>query len=1233
MVIDNLNNIQIQDIQKQKQNAKRKKRVDWAHPDWEAQEKEELEHLWDDFPIKFDDSTVAEERSEPRSELTGSDTELTGTFSTEHKGFDAQQQPNNTFGFASSSPKTLFADDVLNQINEYDKQQKEKQSKPKLKWWQPGWEEQEKEELEHLWDDINLPDDKNPAKLKERIKNYQTKYDTMYGSNDKDYETEYDSTISQNTKGDKVIDIGRLSRKWQDMGGAVRYDRHGNAVLDIEKQNELAKNDQNASDATTLLSYITKHGNVERKDADYLYDEGAKLLKDKPKFKKDADNDYKVINTSLLTPAERRELNKHKKYLMDAGIIGQDIAQYRLHKRQLDETSPRSIGEKAKRLGQYMGRGIVDVVDMAKHALASEYRENNPDWSINPEKIKQLETYNQANLVKGYDLWQSIDEPETTAEKVMELFGSVAFPIGGAGITSKAKSLLGTLIGSISATKAKEIADWAELTPEERAKEVKVNAPLRNILIDIASLSAGHSLTNIFKKAPNTQGLTGIERQNLKALINDKEAQKQAQEAGKQLQKEEIERAYKQLNEQLNTPTPFSFAEKGTINGISVNELQKNKPLIEQIMLQQQKSDLQDALGVTDKQLERVALPFEVKDTEILGNKNIIEKVRSKYSKALGKTYAGDRSELAVPENISHFDNAIKTEKELRGQNYVEKVSDIEQQPTYDKNKLNSLFREKGLDGVDTTLSDEQQKLVSEFQRKFENAKTMADVRNIMYDINDKYRYADNKERYILNKFREVNTQLIDEEIKTGGERGKWFEKFKQANEEYAKHSGKIEAMEDISETYKGNKSKYQAPENREVKLGVSMADNWDKLTNEQKSLVIKNAPNEVKNRLQKMELLNINPQKITEYDNLMLKNAFGNEADKIINFASQIASKKNNVSQLDALMQATIEYNKGNLSKEGLQSVFAMADGDIKKLNSIFENVIMQNAIFTKHKFAEYAKKGDISSTANSINNIDDLKIFDELIENWENKYNIPQLKEFSKQVKDYKWDSIINENNGIYNELKSYQDTPEKITADTFLKQTEKSIMHFNKNKRILEELAGGNPNLQANFEAIQEFTSFASTIISNAEDYVDTVLKNNQPLQKYRALVAKKEAKWSKINRPSKIDKIAINKAIDFSLYSSVFGKAHQFLTAISSPYTYISLPVYIGYKALKSVRKSLISRSLRKLKEDPEYIYKKIYEAKNAINRLEDYIYEVKSVSAKFFPQIVASKMHDTNKVNE
>ena len=807
----------------------------------------------------------------------------------------------------------------------------------------------------------------------------------------------------------------------------------------------------------------------------------------------------------------------------------------------------------------------------------------------------------------------------------MELFGSVAFPTGGAGIASKTKSLLGTLTGAIGATKAKEILDWAKLTPEERAKEVKVNAPLRNILIDIAGLNVGHNLVNsIFKKTPNIQGLTGQERQNLKALMNDKEAQKQAQEAGKQIQKEEIERAYKQLNEQLNTPTPFSFAEKGTINGISVNELQKNKPIIEHIMLQQQKNDLQDALSLTDKQLERTALPFEVRDTE-----NIIERVRSKHSKALDGVYEGNRSELAMPENITHFDNEIKFEKEIRGKNYAERVPDIEKQQIYDKDKLDNLFREKGLDGLDTTLNDDQQKLVSEFQREFQNAETMADVRNIMSDIRDKYKYADNKERYILNKFKEVNTQLIDDEIKIGGERGKWFENFKQANEEYRKHSEKIEAMEDISETYKGNKSKYQAPENREVKLGASPADNWDKLTNEQKSLVIKNAPDEIKKRLQKMELLNINPQKITEYDNLMLKNAFGNDADEVINFASQIASKKDKVSQLDALTQATIEYNKGTLSKEGLQSVFSMADGDTKKLNSIFENIITQKTIFTKHRFAEYAKKGDIVSTANSISNIDDLKIFDELIENWGNKYNIPQLKEFSKQVKDYKWDSIINENNEIYNELKNYQDTPEKITADTFLKQTEKSIMHFNKHKRMLEELAGNNKNLQANFEAIQDFTNFASTIISNAEDYVETILKNNQPLQKYRALVAKKEAKWSKMNRPSKIDKIAINKAIDFSLYSSVFGKAHQFLTAISSPYTYISLPVYIGYKALKSVRKALISRSLRKLKEDPEYVYKKIYEAKNAINRLEDYIYEVKSVSAKFFPQTVASEMHDTN----
>lgn len=1066
-----------------------------------------------------------------------------------------------------------------------------------------------------------LVSDDEDEKIEQNATKALEAYDNMYMSPDMDYEAEYDKTMQENLKGDKVTNVGILSHKWQEMGGAVKYDKHGNAVLDIETQNELAKNDANVSDAKTLLSAITKHGYVQRDDADYLYNASAKYFKDKPNFEKGENNDYKVINTSLLTPDERKELKKYQKDLMDAGIIGQDIAKYRLHKRQLNETSPRSMGEKATRWLKYAGRGIAGVADMARLALVAEYRDANPDADIDPEKKQVLNTYEQSNLVQGYDRWQDISEPETTAEKVMELFGATALPTGGLGVAGKAKSLIGTLTGAVGATKAKEIIDWMKLTDEERAKEVKVNAPLRNMLIDIVGLTAGHSLVNIpslFKKTPNVKGLTAQEKEKIKIMMSDKNAEKYISESAKQTQRAEIEEAYNKLREQLNNPTPFRFTEAGTINSISAEELQRNKPIIDHIMLQEHKRDLQDALSINTT-LERSKLPFEVNDTE---SASALEKIQSRYSEALGGTYKGQRSELAVPENIAHFDEQVKLEKEIASRNYESKVKDIANQPIYDKNKMDNLFQERELEKSNVTLTDDQQKLVSYFRDKFDNAETMADVRNIMSDIRDRYKSADNKERYILNEFRKVNAQLIDDEIKAGGERGKWFENLKQANEEYGKHVEKIDMMDDISEIYKGNKSRYQAPENREVKLGTSLADNWDKLTNEQKSMVIEKAPGEVRKRLQQLELLTINPKKITEYDNLILRNAFGENAEEVINLTGQIVARRGKVSQVDALLQAITEYNNHKLSSDELHNIFSMASGDSNKLGMVFNNVVKQNEIFTTHKFAEYARKGDVISTADLIRNTDDLRAFNNLMENWQSRYNMPQVKDFTKQVKDYKWGSIIKENSEIYNELTSYLDTPEKITASTFLKQAEKSIMHFNKHKRILEELANNNKNILANFEAIQHFSEFATEVISNAEDYVEIVLKNDQPLQKYRALVAKKEAKLAKLGRPSKVIQTIANKTIDYALYSSAFGNFAQFVKIASNPITYVAWPVYLLGKGLKSMYKSLVARSLNKLRTDPEYIYKKIYETKSVINRLEEYIYEIKNISAKFFPKTVA-----------
>lgn len=1005
-------------------------------------------------------------------------------------------------------------------------------------------------------------------RTQKRIENYEQQRKNMFSQEGTDYDTDYDQYNTQEQK--YIKPYGDLSKRWQEAGGAVKYDKYGKPTLDIEKQRQLSKENPNIPDPITLLRFSLPNGGFNKKDTEQFLKDKEEIYKNGKKIEL---KNVKSIDTSYLTPDERKELDKHKDELTDAGIIGQNVVEYNKKRKDLEPLEEKNEGVK------YLVRGATKVLDTVgsfiRRAIAGEdvssYKNIGKSAEEIGEKFGEETAADSEPITKEYDKYAGTYEPKTAKGRILQNIGEfLSIPIGGTGV----KVLKSAIGGSLGTEGAEQLYDWAALSEEEKQQQLKEKPGLAKLVVGLAGGILGdagiHALTDGLKIKINKKDYTEVKALQQKFAKGDFEKQiydDTRQEIVNKLEKE----LYKQksiFEDATDLPKDVQTAEVMFKRSVDSRDKEKVKEIFEKYN--------------NGEKIEIKPTSFAIKqDPELL------DKINSFLAKTRNGAQERDLLESVTDETVTPFKEHIQTLSKQAGEAYENQVKDLNGIEIDNIKALETV----GKNVKNNVASPEQEKISEYYTHRLAEAKDAKDLINLNREINqDIYSAPNDGVKYTLNQIKEGIKQYFKEESKENEN----FQKILEANEQYSVAKKVIDERRAILDKLHGERDRYHQAENRKLEKSSVAYEKYKNLTPEEQKTLLENSTPETADTFRKINLSTIKTEDFGKYSDIELQNAFGQNWQQAKEYSQALASFPNGATQSHVMQQALEEFRTGNISQKELEDISTLFKKGVsvegqKELDTLINQAIKEQQLFKQYKFIKPLREGKIDATAGLIKDTSDLKVLKTMQENLKNTF-----KGDSKRIDDFI--------DGVY-KIKRNEFTEEinKLYEGDKLNY-EKIGDYFTKNKEYISELFENNKNINHNLQVFtEEFLPETKKLLEQAKETAKKMTEQCEEWTRYKKM---EQGLQDTINKTEK--KFFNEEDLNRSFIAQILS-GNLFHTLL------LHSTIYYSRKAVKV----FASKKLTKLREDPKYFQEKILKQKKDYKQSLELAQSIfKTLSKKF-----------------
>lgn len=875
-----------------------------------------------------------------------------------------------------------------------------------------------------------------------------TKEDIYYEEG-KDYDSEYDD---YQKKGKTLRSYGELSRQWEASGGEVTRDKYNVPVLDI--------------DATI------RKGEIKPKD---LFN----FLLKVPRSEEGHESMNLLINTSNLTPDERRELDKHKEYLLSLGIRGTALK---------DQNNTLNKNQNIFKLA---GRAITDVINsvinfipaLSLSAIKGELLE--AGVNADSDEIKRLGEAPQLNLTGLYDKQLGTKEPNTFRDKVLSNLIEWMVPLGGIKKGSVLLSLGKMATGGAISGSAKGLLDELVLTEEQKKDGIKRETPLLDFAIDLMSGYFGiKSADKILKKISQEKTLTANEFAELQKM------QKQFVTGNfqKELEKELRDNLMFNLKQELYNFKGVFDRPQG-IRMFSGRDIEKAQTIFNNVTKQADYNIIDDLIAKNIPFENNTTLPF-VQDRE----------ATSKVADLFKNNNIAELKTAITDDLLKNVKTTIQNKVKQAGENYEAIIKSLQEE------KINSAdIINKNKEILTDIITPDEANIVEKLNIKLKNAETVKDLIGIQRLIADNiYASSNDTRKYILTK---VNNNIRDY-FKEQANKNKNFQSIFEANEQYSVAKADITKDREILEKLLGGRDHFKKPENRVLEESTVAYEAYKKLTPEQQDRLIALANLGDENVFEQISKTTLNPEKFHTYSNLELKNAFGKKSEEIIALSKQLRDPLN---LNEASKQVLDMYKKDIIDTNSFKEFFQNSPV-WSKIQPWVDNVIEEHDIFKESKFFSYIKRGNINEAVKSIKSSADVDLIEKMGKTLLGKLgdshaDVVYFSDFVKQIKEQKAHDLET----------SFEKLVEK-TENKFSDSSIKQVLSYIKaNKDIFAKIYNDPKHyIRKNFQqlenSLQQIQQQYNNIIEDAKNMADS----NKYWGNYLKAVGKKNKKNEKLEQ---------------------------------------------------------------------------------------------------------------------
>lgn len=1038
-----------------------------------------------------------------------------------------------------------------------------------------------------------------PTPLTDKYNRYIELDKTMYNEEGKDYDTEYNEYNTQ--KQEYVKPYGNLSKMWQSAGGAVKLDAQGNYVLDIEKQNELAKEDKTIPDATTLLRMVTPKGGYNKEDASIYYEISNELQETEG----GTPEDLRVIDTSYLSPDERRELVKYQQELARKGIIGQNIVAYNKEKKDLEDYEENSTLKG-------LGRGVVKMLDFVGSLVnaSSEARRKETELITG----RELPSVSPLALTQIYDKYFGTLEPRTARGRIIENIGSFLVMPGAGGI---AKAITGAIGASVGQETAEQLYDWATLDTEQKAEQLKKNAPLQRAVVglvgavfgDVGVSKLGSLVKDTLKKKPDLETTEELQ----KSFTASAKYEKGKTEFEEKLFDEQRKDLINELKEELYKPEGIIKSTSG-LKQKTVEDLRTAQLLFQRSVKSRDQEKIGELLGNTLAEENTVKeLPFTPREPEAVS-----QNLARFLAKNKGQVRTRDLDTLINEEAVKPFKEKIKQEIEEASKQYENSVKEI-QNVNVDAQKIIALVKENTKGAVNTL---DQEKIIQHYGEQLSEVQNISDLIKVNRELNkDLGRVRDDSLRYTLNQVKSSVNKYIKDEASIVSDntlfanQAQSFQKLLEANKVYGEAREEVVKDRDILDALQEGKDRYRQPENRIIESGSVALKGYRKLTPEQKERLLNSLPEGNASIFRAVSLDDVKSGRFGEYSDLELRTMFNKENYATAKeYAEQLADKR--LTKTEVLTQAIDAYRSNELTTTELQQVGkriteGVEEKTSKEIESILNNVVKEEEIFREAKFMKYMREDNPQKMADAITRSEDLDTLATLEKNLAQTYGKDSkatsvVNDYLQNVKDV----IKQKKKQELEELLSTIETEDIPLKDTINQVTELRD-YITKNREFYTKLYDNNVNIRDNLACLND--RVLPKVMEDLEKIPQIVRENAEKNPEFAKFMQLKEDYLKKIEKQKSGLRTDYMAATPDNLLAIAVGEMlHSFVWGMGAR---------VAIKSLRRILNRMTNKNFEKLQNDPSYFAKQLKLYRKAVNETTETEKQLFTVLLRRLPALV------------